>query len=171
VFPKGLLLERLWSPWRIEYILGEKTKGCVFCQVFAADVSQDKEYLILYRGVHNAVIMNLYPYNNGHLMVIPYEHQNTFEGLFDEALIETMSLMNKCVAVLRLAMDAQGFNVGVNMGKAAGAGIDEHVHMHVLPRWSGDTNFITTLGGTRCIPQSLQETYEKLKAAWEALDT
>ncbi|MBN1583401.1 MAG: HIT domain-containing protein [Anaerolineae bacterium] len=164
-------MEQLWSPWRIEYILSEKTKECVFCKVFAADVSQDKDYLILHRGLHNAVIMNLYPYNNGHLMVIPYEHRETFEDLSIEAMAETMVLMNKCVAALRLAMGAQGFNVGVNMGKAAGAGIDEHVHMHVLPRWIGDTNFITTLGGTRCIPQSLSETYEQIKVAWEALDT
>jgi ATP adenylyltransferase len=168
---KGQSLERLWSPWRIEYILGEKTEGCVFCKAFAADESQDKAYLILHRGVHNAVIMNLYPYNNGHLMIIPYEHRETFEGLPVEALTEAMVLMNKCVAVLRLAMDAQGFNVGVNMGKVAGAGIDEHVHMHVLPRWSGDTNFITTLGRTRCIPQSLHEAYQELKVAWEALKT
>ncbi len=164
-------MERLWSPWHIKYILGEKTKICVFCEAFAVDISKDQEYLILHRGTYNAVIMNLYPYNNGHLMVIPYDHRETFEGLSAEALTETMLLMNKCVAALRLALNAEGFNVGVNMGKVAGAGIDEHVHMHVLPRWSGDTNFITTLGRTRCIPQSLQESYEKLKAAWEELST
>jgi ATP adenylyltransferase len=110
--------------------------------------------------------MNLYPYNNGHLMVIPYAHQTTFEGLPPEALVEVMSLMNKSVSVLREAMSAEAFNIGVNLGKSAGAGIDQHVHMHIVPRWAGDTNFLTLFGEVRCIPESMQDTYDKLKVAW-----
>jgi ATP adenylyltransferase len=151
----------------MKYISAEKQEGCVFCDAFAADPTEDREYLILHRGVHCCVIMNLYPYNNGHLMVVPYVHQETFEGLLPEAQVEIMTLMNKCVSVLRVAMSAQGFNVGVNMGKTAGAGIDEHVHMHIVPRWAGDTNFITTLGHVRCIPEDLTDSYDKLKAAWD----
>lgn len=152
----------------MQYILGEKSEGCVFCNAFAA--SQDREYLVLHRGRHSGVILNLFPYNNGHLMVIPYTHQSTFEGLPAEALSEVMALMNQCVTVLQAAMNAEGFNIGVNMGKIAGAGIGEHVHMHVVPRWVGDTNFITTLGHVRCIPESLQDSYDKLKAVWEKGD-
>ena len=160
-------LKQLWSPWRMEYILNKKADGCVFCEAFKADASLDRDYLILHRGTHCSVIMNLYPYNNGHLMVIPYAHQITFEGLSAEVLVEVMTLMNKCVAVLRKALNAEGFNIGVNLGKVAGAGIEQHVHMHVVPRWAGDTNFVTTVGQVRCIPESMQETYDKLKANWD----
>jgi len=139
----------------------------VFCAAFTADPPADRGFLILHRGEHNAVIMNLFPYNNGHLMIIPYAHQATFEGLPDAALLEVMVLANRCVAVLREAMNAQGFNIGVNLGKVAGAGIREHVHMHVVPRWEGDTNFITTVGGIRCIPEDLQESYDRLKKVWD----
>jgi ATP adenylyltransferase len=162
-----MALEHLWSPWRIEYILDKKTEGCVFCEAFDANPVQDRSYLVLHRGKYCGVIMNMYPYNNGHLMIIPYAHQPTFEGLAAEALDEVMGLMNCAISVLRRAMNAEGFNVGANLGRVAGAGIDAHVHMHVVPRWTGDTNFITTLGGTRCIPESLQNTYDKLKAMWD----
>ena len=160
-------MKQLWSPWRIEYILNKKQDGCVFCSAFSSDVSQDREYLILHRGTHCSVIMNLYPYNSGHLMVIPYAHQATFEGLSQEALVEIMTLMNKSVETLRKALNAEGFNIGANLGKIAGAGIDEHVHLHIVPRWTGDTNFVTTVGGVRCIPESMQETYRKLRVAWD----
>jgi ATP adenylyltransferase len=159
-------LERLWSPWRMEYILAGRQEGCVFCTAFDDDPLKDREHLILHRGAHCAAIMNLFPYNNGHLMVVPYAHQETFEGLPPEAQLEIMTLMNKCISVLREAMGAQGFNLGANLGRIAGAGISEHVHLHVVPRWSGDTNFITTVGHVRCIPESLEESYDKLKAAW-----
>jgi ATP adenylyltransferase len=160
-------LKQLWSPWRIEYILNEKPSSCVFCEALKADASLDRDYLIVYRGAHSGVMMNLYPYNNGHLMVIPYTHQTTFEGLPSEALAEVMALMNQSVATLREALNAEGFNIGVNLGKVAGAGIEQHVHLHVVPRWAGDTNFVTTVGQVRCIPESMQDTYDKLKAAWE----
>ena len=160
-------MENLWSPWRMQYILGKKAEGCVFCEAFAADPVEDKEYLILHRGRHSGVIMNLFPYNNGHLMVVPYVHQATLERLVPEVLLEIMDLANKSVSVLRSAMNAEGFNIGMNLGRISGAGIHEHVHMHVVPRWSGDTNFITTLGQVRCIPESLHGSYEKLKVTWD----
>lgn len=160
-------MERLWSPWRMEYILGEKLDGCVFCTALSADSSEDKAYLILHRGTHCGVIMNLFPYNNGHLMVVPYAHQPTFEDLTSEALTEIMTLVNRATRTLREAMNAEGFNVGVNLGKIAGAGIGDHVHMHVVPRWTGDTNFITAVGHVRCIPESLKDSYDKLKAVWD----
>ncbi len=160
------MVKHLWSPWRIRYILGEKQKGCVFCDAFAADPLSDRENLVLYRGKYCGVIMNLYPYNNGHLMIIPYAHQPTFEGLSADALVEVMELVNRCVATLRAAMNAEGFNIGANLGRIAGAGIGDHVHMHVVPRWAGDTNFITTLGEVRCIPESLQDSYDRLKSVW-----
>ena len=163
-------LEQLWSPWRMEYILGEKQTGCVFCSAFSADPGRDGEYLILHRGAHCSVIMNLFPYNNGHLLVVPYAHQPTLEGLPVETLTEVMTLVNKSTRILREAMNAEGFNIGVNVGEAAGAGIRDHVHVHVVPRWTGDTNFITTLGHVRCIPEGLAISYEKLRAAWNGKD-
>jgi ATP adenylyltransferase len=154
----------------MEYITGDKGNGCVFCRAFAADRSHDKENLIVHRGTHNCVIMNLYPYNNGHLMVVPLAHQPNFEHLPSAALAEVMTLANKSTTVLRAAMGAEGFNIGVNLGKIAGAGIVDHVHMHIVPRWSGDTNFITTVGQVRCIPESLENSYDKLKTAWEEFE-
>lgn len=160
-------MEQLWSPWRMEYILGEKQEECVFCQASSANPARDREYLIVHRGEHCFVIMNLFPYNNGHMMVVPYAHQPSFEGLSPEALAEAMLLANKCIAALRKSMNAEGFNVGINVGKIAGAGIGDHTHMHVVPRWVGDTNFITTVAEVRCIPESLRRSYDKIVAAWE----
>jgi ATP adenylyltransferase len=160
-------VKQLWSPWRMEYILREKPDACIFCEAFRAPAAQDREYLILRRGTHCAAIMNLFPYNNGHLMIVPYAHQGTFEGLPPEALVELMTMANQSVAALRKALAAEGFNIGVNLGKIAGAGIGEHVHMHVVPRWSGDTNFMTALSEVRCIPESLQDSYDKLQDAWD----
>jgi ATP adenylyltransferase len=159
-------VEHLWSPWRMEYILGKKQEECVFCSAFAADPMQDDDHLIVHRGVHCCVIMNLFPYNNGHLMIVPYAHQPSFDSLPTEALTEVMTLVNKSTSALRAAMNAEGFNIGVNLGKIAGAGISDHVHVHVVPRWTGDTNFLSTVGQVRCIPESLSNSYKKLKAEW-----
>jgi ATP adenylyltransferase len=152
----------------MEYILGEKRGKCVFCSAFAADPVHDREHLVLHRGQYSCVIMNLYPYNNGHLMVVPLAHQPSFEGLPTDALAEVMSLANQSMAILRETMQAQGFNLGMNIGTIAGAGIGDHAHMHIVPRWAGDTNFITTVGQVRCIPESLATSYDTLRAAWEA---
>ncbi|MBM4464466.1 MAG: HIT domain-containing protein [Chloroflexi bacterium] len=158
-------MERLWSPWRLEYILSEKGQGCIFCDKIADD--DDQANYVLQRGETCYVMLNLYPYNNGHLMVSPYRHVPSLEQLEENELTEMMLLLNKSFKALRRAMHPDGFNVGINIGKAAGAGIEEHVHIHVVPRWKADTNFMPVLSQTRVIPELLDETYRRLKAAWE----
>ena len=154
-------MERLWSPWRMEYLQGEeKPKGCVFCHKLKEN--NDRENLVVYRGNRAAILMNLYPYNNGHLMVLPYEHVPTTETLSPETLSEMMELVNVSMIILRKAMNPNGFNIGINIGKASGAGIAEHVHVHIVPRWEGDTNFLQTCAQTRVIPELLPDTYDKL---------
>ncbi|MFA4837369.1 MAG: HIT domain-containing protein, partial [Dehalococcoidia bacterium] len=130
-------MEYIWAPWRIEYILGEKEKDCIFCHKPKQD--KDKENLLLYRGKRNLVMMNLYPYNPGHLMVAPYRHTNILEALDDEEMLEHLQLVTRCVAVLKEAMKPNGFNIGINLGRVAGAGIEDHIHTHIVPRWNGDT--------------------------------
>lgn len=157
------MTERLWSPWRMEYILSDREKGqCIFCEATRED--RDEENLILYRGKHAFVILNLYPYNNGHLMVVPYEHVSSTEDLDPEVLTELMLLVNRSLELLRKVMSPQGFNIGINMGASAGAGIEDHVHIHVVPRWTGDTNFMPVLATTRVVPELLSKTYAMLQA-------
>lgn len=159
----------LWSPWRMKYIQSNKEKdGCVFC--LAAKMQDGPENLIIYRGEHSYVILNRYPYTSGHLMVVPYEHQPTIVNLNPTTRTEMMELTNECLQVLKPAYHPQGCNVGINIGSAAGAGIREHVHMHVVPRWNGDTNFMSSLGDTRVLPETLEETYWRIRNFWEAAD-
>jgi ATP adenylyltransferase len=158
-------MKRLWSPWRLEYILSEKGEGCIFCDKIADD--DDQTNYILHRGEKCYVMLNLYPYNNGHLMIIPYRHVPSLEQLGEDILTEMMLMVNRGLEALRRAMEPDGFNVGVNIGKAAGAGIEEHVHIHIVPRWRADTNFMPIFSNTRVIPELLDDTYRKLKAAWE----
>ena len=154
-------MEQIWAPWRIEYIQMEKSKGCILCE--KPKQNSDAMSYILYRGEKNFVIMNAYPYNPGHLMVAPYRHVANLEELTDEERNEHFALVSRSIKVLRQAFNPGGFNIGINMGKVAGAGIDEHVHTHVVPRWQGDTNFMPVLSGVRVIPEALAETYGKLK--------
>jgi len=154
-------MKQLWAPWRIDYIKGEKPSGCILCG--KPKEKKDRANLILYRGKHGFVMMNLYPYNNGHMMVVPYEHVNTLEALSDEAAKNLMQMTKKSLAALRKAFRPEGANVGLNLGKAAGAGIEDHLHFHVLPRWNGDTNFMTSVADIRVIPEDLEETYRQLK--------
>ena len=158
-------MKRLWAPWRMQYLVGEKEEGCIFCNRIAE--SYDRENYILYRGERGFLILNLYPYNNGHMMAVPYKHVASLEELDAETLTELMLLVNKGLAVLRRAMSPQGFNVGANIGEAAGAGVAGHVHIHIVPRWGGDTNFMPVLAETRVIPEWLADTYVNLKAALE----
>ncbi len=153
-------MKQLWAPWRLTYILEGNTDECIFCVKPEEDA--DRDNLILFRGEHAFVIMNLYPYGNGHLMIVPYEHANELNGLSEDALLNLMILTRKTENVLRKVLQAQGFNIGVNLGKAAGAGIDEHLHIHVVPRWTGDTNFMPVLADTKVIPQHIQATYDLL---------
>jgi ATP adenylyltransferase len=158
-------MKRIWAPWRIDYVREAKPEGCIFCQKPQEEADQDN--LILYRGEHCFVIMNLYPYNNGHLMVVPYRHVNTLQELTPEELAEMMEQVNLCLDVLQELMAPGGFNLGMNLGTAAGAGIKDHVHMHVVPRWVGDTSFMPVLCDTRVIVEGIQGCYDRLKPLFD----
>jgi len=151
----------LWAPWRIEYIRSPKHDGCIFCD-FPKE-NRDKERLILHRGKYSFVIMNNYPYNPGHVMIAPYRHVGKWEDLTDDELLEIMKLSQLMIKALKRAMNPDGFNLGVNLGRVAGAGIDDHVHLHIVPRWNGDTNFMPVIADTKVIPESLKEAYDELK--------
>jgi ATP adenylyltransferase len=153
-------MKQLWAPWRIQYILSRKGPGCVFCDLPNED--RDRDNLILFRGKHNYIIMNRFPYNGGHLMVVPYLHRSSFDGLSAETLSEMMELARQSVDVLGTVMRPEGFNTGLNIGEAAGAGIEEHLHLHIVPRWVGDSSFMAILDEVRVIPQHLLDTYDKL---------
>ncbi len=143
------------------YIKAEKPSGCILCQ--KPGEKKDRRNLILNRGAHSFTMMNLYPYNNGHLMVSPYQHENAPESLPEEVWADLMAGVRVAIRVLKKACNPDGMNVGLNLGRAAGAGIDDHLHFHVVPRWSGDTNFMTTVSEVRVIPERLEETYRLLK--------
>jgi ATP adenylyltransferase len=153
-------VKRIWAPWRYRYVASEKVKDCVFCQL--AQDGSDEENLVLYRGRLCYVCLNRYPYTNGHLMVIPYQHTDSPLNLPAEALAELMALDNMSIFALSEAMHPDGFNTGMNIGKAAGAGIQEHVHLHVVPRWNGDNNYMAVVSETRVISQALAECYASL---------
>ncbi len=159
-------METLWSPWRMAYLTADKGKdegGCIFCAYAAAPPSQDREHLLLWRGARAFIIMNLYPYNNGHLMVVPYLHTADLTALDSETSGEMMALLQRCIPMLKAAMNPHGYNIGMNLGAVAGAGIADHVHMHIVPRWGGDTNFMPVVGQTRVLPELLSTTYDKLR--------
>ena len=161
-------MDLLWSPWRYDYIKSGDHKttavssGCVFCDILANPVS-DEEKFILHRAGFNFVILNVYPYISGHLMVVPFEHLSEIDRASKETTDELMDLTKKCQTALREVYEPHGFNIGMNLGKAAGAGVAGHIHQHILPRWIGDANFMTSIGETRTIPEDLQTTYNKLK--------
>ncbi len=161
-------MEYLWSPWRMEYIENHFNEpGCVFCK--ALEQEDGPENLIVYRGQRAFVMLNRYPYTTGHLMVIPYKHESDLAALEAATRAEMMELTVQAIAVLREVYHPQAFNVGMNLGAAAGAGIAAHLHMHVVPRWSGDTNFMSTLAHTRVLPEALEDTYKRVHSAWIAL--
>lgn len=147
---------------------GSQTKGCIFCNKVRASKRSDRKNLLLWRGESAFVMLNLYPYANGHLMVAPYNHTGDLESLDGETLKEMMVLVAKAIRALRQTSNPQGFNIGANLGHVAGAGVDDHVHIHVVPRWGGDTNFMPVLAETRMIPELLPQTYDKLLAAMKA---
>jgi ATP adenylyltransferase len=150
----------LWAPWRIEYIRSEKEAECFLCRMFAEKT--DRENLILFRGTTCVVLMNRYPYNSGHLMVAPLRHIAELEDRTPEEILEMETLTARSVSVLRETLDPQGFNIGINLGAAAGAGLEDHLHQHIVPRWVGDTNFMPVLAGPRVIPEALSDTYNLL---------
>ena len=158
-------MERLWSPWRAKYIasgVDSEAEGCVFCRM-AAEPEHDETNFVLHRAQHTFVVLNLYPYISGHLMIVPYLHTSEFDSVPKEITDELMDLAKRSQAALREVYSPRGFNLGMNLGAAAGAGIADHMHIHLLPRWSGDTNFMTTVAETRVHPEDLSTTYQKLR--------
>ncbi len=153
-------MKTIWAPWRMQYILSKKGPECLFCTLPAED--RDRGNLILYRTGLSYVIMNRYPYNNGHLMVVPFRHAYSIEDLEKETLTDMMWLTRYSVERLRKAFRPDGFNVGLNIGKVAGAGIEEHLHIHIVPRWAGDASFMTIIDEVRVIPEHIMDTYDKL---------
>jgi ATP adenylyltransferase len=163
-------MERLWSPWRLAYVTGAKPDtGCVFCQAAETPGPADTESLVLFSGTTSYVVLNLYPYNNGHLMVVPYRHVATLAALTPDELQEMALLTQRSEVALTEAYQPHGINVGINLGKPAGAGVLDHVHIHLVPRWNGDTNFMTVVGNVRVLPEDLSETVKRLKPIFERL--
>ena len=161
------MIEHLWSPWRLAYITGEKSdRGCVFCNALA---SPDADALIVHRGATCFVILNLFPYNNGHLMVIPNRHIASLGAATDEERHELIDLTRTCESALTEAYAPHGMNLGINLGKPAGAGVLDHVHMHVVPRWNGDTNFMSVVGQTRVLAEELPDTAARLRPIFARL--
>lgn len=162
-------MDRLWAPWRMEYILSsqEEDEGCIFCE--KPKESTDEENLIVYRGDLSFVIMNKYPYNNGHVMVVPYVHESNYLNLTDDILMDIQRLLQMSIKALNETMHPHGINIGINLGRSAGAGIDEHLHYHLVPRWNGDTNFMPILTDTKVISESLAESWAKLHTSFKKL--
>jgi ATP adenylyltransferase len=157
-------MEQMWAPWRIKYIQMERPEGCILCE--KPKENKDSQNYILFRGDKNFVILNSYPYNPGHLMVVPYRHVANLEELTKDERQEHFELVSRSIKVLRQVFEPGGFNIGVNMGKAAGAGIDDHFHTHIVPRWQSDTNFMPVLADVKVLPEALADTYKKLKGKW-----
>ncbi len=154
-------MEHIWAPWRMAYIESDKTGGCILCEKPGED--KDDENFILFRGSKNFVLLNLYPYNPYHLMVAPYRHVSGLDELSDEERHEHFDIVSRSVEILKKELDPQGFNIGMNLGQVAGAGIEDHIHTHIVPRWQGDTNFMTVIADIRTVPEALADSYRKLK--------
>jgi ATP adenylyltransferase len=157
----GGKMRKIWAPWSVEYIRSEKTKECIFCQKPAEN--KDTQNYILFRGKTSFVILNNYPYNSGHLMVAPFRHLASLDDLTDEELFEHFDLVRQSARAIKEAYKPEGFNIGMNLGRVAGAGVEGHVHTHIVPRWNGDTNFMPVLSDTKVIPEALASSYAQLK--------
>jgi ATP adenylyltransferase len=156
----------VYAPWREEFLLSPKTEeGCIFCNRIARP-DADEEHFVVYRGDTALVMLNLYPYTSGHLLIIPYRHVGELEDLTDDENLESARLMQQAVAVMKRAMQPDGFTLGLNIGRAAGAGIPGHLHWHVVARWTGDSNFLPVLGGARLLSVRVEETYRRLIEHW-----
>jgi len=156
-------MEKLWAPWRMAYLEVTAPSGCIFCEKPGA--GQDAENWILHRGERAFIILNAFPYNNGHMMVAPFRHTADLESLQPEEQADIFRLTQLCVRLLRTAYQPDGYNLGMNLGKTAGAGVADHLHMHIVPRWNGDTNFMPIVADTKVLPDSLDNTYRKLREA------
>ena len=163
------MTEQLWATWRLQYIeAADKATGCIFCEFPAQDTAEDAQNLIVHRGTQAYVILNAFPYSNGHLMVVPYQHTKRFETFGAAEMLDIMRLNRLGIDLLQTAFAPDGFNLGVNMGRVAGAGIADHLHWHIVPRWNGDTNFMPVMADVRVIPESLHVVYARLRAALPA---
>ena len=159
-------MDRLWTPWRYSYVTkAAGTSGCIFCEKAAS--AGDEENLVVHRGERNFVLLNIYPYNNGHLLIAPYEHVSSLEELSEEAAVEMMQLARRTEGLLRRVYRPKGVNIGLNIGECAGAGVASHVHLHILPRWPGDVSFMTSVGETRVVPEDLHSTWNKMRDAFK----
>lgn len=163
------MMEHLWAPWRMQFITDLRVKGggCVFCELSLP--GDDRERLILHRGRLCFVLMNKYPYNNGHAMIVPYRHAGALSDLTNEERAEMINLTSGSIDVMKAALEAEGFNCGINAGKVAGAGILDHIHMHVVPRWTGDNNFMPVIADTRSMPEYLVSTYDRMAGGFKKL--
>jgi ATP adenylyltransferase len=164
------MIDQLWAPWRVQ-LFEQKSRldSCIFCEFPSRPEAEDCKTLIVHRGESAFIIQNAFPYSNGHLMVIPYRHTGSLDSLTEAEAQETLRLVRLSVNLLKAVYSPEGFNIGMNLGAAAGAGIASHLHWHVVPRWTGDTNFMTALGGVRVVPESLPATHERLRAALPAV--
>ncbi|MBN1558681.1 HIT domain-containing protein [candidate division KSB1 bacterium] len=160
-------MDNMWAPWRMDYIMSPKPESCIFCD--KPKQQRDRDNLILHRGQTCFVIMNFYPYNNGHLMIVPYRHISDLEQLTLPEQTDMMSLLTASSEIIKKYMRADGLNIGMNLGKVAGAGIDDHLHFHIVPRWHGDTNFMPVSGHTKVISQALYETWDMLEQHFKKL--
>lgn len=160
-------MDRLWSPWRYDYIKSGSNEAsgqpnsCVFC-VLQRNPADDEKNFIVHRAAYNFIVLNLFPYISGHLLIVPYEHLGELDTAPKETTDELMDLTKRCQTVLRESYKPHGFNLGMNLGRSAGAGVADHIHLHIMPRWTGDANFMSTIGETRVIPEDLTETFRKL---------
>jgi ATP adenylyltransferase len=158
-------MKTMWAPWRMEYILADKVDSCIFC-----DALSEQADLTLYKGHTTMVMMNKYPYINGHLLASPVRHLQTLDQLTRDEKGHLLEIVERSIAILQLQMNPDGFNVGLNLGRVAGAGVEEHLHFHIVPRWFGDTNALTVFGEIRVIPEHLQATFSNLKPLFDKLD-
>ena len=160
-------MDHIWTPWRMKYVKeNKKADACIFCTALKSE--NDEENLVFYRGENAFMILNRYPYTSGHVMCVPNAHTAELPSLKRDTRIEMMDLINQTVQVLDVVYHPEGFNIGWNLGEVAGAGIASHLHAHIVPRWCGDTSFMSTVGETRVIPESISETYRRVKEAWES---
>jgi ATP adenylyltransferase len=154
-------MKRIWSPWRVQYIHNPEPSGCILCD--KPKESMDEKNLLLFRGLYNYVMMNAFPYNPGHLMVVPYRHIGILEDMTDDERNEHYQIVSRSVGILRAGTSTANFNIGMNLGRVAGAGIADHVHSHIVPRWNGDNNFMPVIAETRVISESMENIYNRLK--------
>ncbi|MBN2467307.1 MAG: HIT domain-containing protein [Deltaproteobacteria bacterium] len=159
----------IWAPWRMEYILSEKPGECILC--LDRDETNDRKRLIVYRSSRSFVMLNRYPYNNGHLMIAPFTHCANIEDLDPETSLDMFGLVQKAIRIMKECLQPEGFNIGINLGRVGGAGVEEHLHIHIVPRWNGDTNFMAVISDVRVMPEHLEDSYNKLRPYFQELDS